>query len=156
MDPINNNGMNNYAIAVPQQENDVQVPEEDYSSMPMVYDPETEEKKKAASNMTGLAALGTIAAVGICYGINRHMKAGSLKKEMNVLRAEKEAIQTELTAAKDKISKLENPEKKGVIARFKARIKAIFKRDKKVDNKAEAPKTSEAGKAEDKAADEVK
>ena len=153
MDPINNNGMNNYSVTVPQQqENDVQVPEDDYSSMPMVYDPEAEEKKKAASNMTGLAALGTIAAVGIGYGINRHMKAGSLKKEVDVLKAEKETIQNELTAAKDKISKLENPEKKS----FMAKIKAFFKRNKKVDNKAEAPKASEAAKAEEKAAEETK
>ena len=36
MDPIQNNGMSNYAMTAPQQQNDMQVPQDDYSSMPMV------------------------------------------------------------------------------------------------------------------------
>ena len=44
MDPIKNNGAMDYTMTMPQQNNVQPTPEEDYSSMPMVYDPEVEEK----------------------------------------------------------------------------------------------------------------
>ena len=65
MDPIKNVGANDYAMTMPQQQNDVQTPQEDYSSMPMVYDPEMEDKKKAASSGLGMKALGAIAIAGL-------------------------------------------------------------------------------------------
>ena len=68
MDPIKNNGAMDYTMTMPQQNNVQPTPEEDYSSMPMVYDPEVEEKKKASSNMLGMTALGLLAVGGMGYG----------------------------------------------------------------------------------------
>ena len=47
MDPIKNAGAVDYAMTVPQNQNQVEG-YGDYSSMPMVYEPEVEQKKKAS------------------------------------------------------------------------------------------------------------
>lgn len=65
MDPIQNNGMSNYAMTAPQQQNDIQAPQDDYSSMPMVYDPTAEEKRNSASSGLGMKALAAITIAGL-------------------------------------------------------------------------------------------
>lgn len=65
MDPIQNNGMSNYAMTAPQQQNDIQTPQDDYSSMPMVYDPTADEKKSSASSGLGMKALAALAIAGL-------------------------------------------------------------------------------------------
>ena len=65
MDPVKNAGVNDYTMSMPQQ-NEVQtMPEENYSSMPMVYDPTLEEKKESASSGIALKALGAIGLAGL-------------------------------------------------------------------------------------------
>ena len=92
MDPINGVNTQNYAVAAPQVQNKQVQDTQDYSSMPMVYEPEIEEKKKASSNMLGMTALGALAVVGIGYGIHKSKKVSGLKQEIAQLSAEKEAL----------------------------------------------------------------
>ena len=92
MDPINGVNAQNYAVAAPQGQNNQVQDTQDYSSMPMVYEPETEVKKKASSNMLGMTALGVLAVVGIGYGIHNGRKVSGLKQEIAQLSAEKEAL----------------------------------------------------------------
>ena len=92
MDPINGVNAQNYAVAAPQGQNNQVQDTQDYSSMPMVYEPETEVKKKASSNMLGMTALGVLAVVGIGYGIHNGRKVIGLKQEIAQLSAEKEAL----------------------------------------------------------------
>lgn len=92
MDPINGVNAQNYAVAAPQGQNNQVQDTQDYSSMPMVYEPEIEEKKKASSNMLGMTALGVLAIGGIAYGVSRGKKVSGLKQEIAQLSAEKEAL----------------------------------------------------------------
>ena len=90
MEPINNSGAVNYAMTVPQN-NQIQQEYPDYSSMPMVYEPEVEQKKSASSNMLGLTALGILAIAGLGYGYSKGKKVSGLKQEIAQLSAEKDA-----------------------------------------------------------------
>ena len=92
MDPINGVNAQNYAVAAPQGQNNQVQDTKDYSSMPMVYEPETEVKKKASSNMLGMTALGALAIGGIAYGVSKGKKVSGLKQEIAQLSAEKEAL----------------------------------------------------------------
>ena len=92
MDPINGVNAQNYAVAAPQGQNNQVQDTQDYSSMPMVYEPETEVKKKASSNMLGMTALGVLAIGGIAYGVSKGKKVSGLKQEIAQLSAEKEAL----------------------------------------------------------------
>lgn len=92
MDPINGVNAQNYAVAAPQGQNNQVQDTQDYSSMPMVYEPETEVKKKASSNMLGMTALGALAIGGIAYGVSKGRKVSGLKQEIAQLSAEKEAL----------------------------------------------------------------
>ena len=92
MDPINGVNAQNYAVAAPQGQNNQVQDTQDYSSMPMVYEPETEVKKKASSNMLGMTALGVLAIGGIAYGVSKGKKVNGLKQEIAQLSAEKEAL----------------------------------------------------------------
>ena len=108
MDPINGVNTQNYAVAAPQVQNKQVQDTQDYSSMPMVYEPETEVKKKASSNMLGMTALGALAVVGIGYGIHKSKKVSGLKQEIAQLSAEKEALgkaKEEALKAKDEAVK---------------------------------------------------
>lgn len=146
MDPIKNAGTMDYTMAVPQQNNVQQTPEEDYSSMPMVYDPEVEDKKKASSNMLGMTALGILALGGLAYGAVKGHQAGKLDTKIKDLTKEKETIQTELNEVKNKLTELENkkPENKTLWQK----IKGWFKKDKKVEEKKEVKPAEGEAKAE--------
>lgn len=104
MDPIKGAGTNAYAVTVPQ--NQVQGGYEDYSSMPMVYEPEMEEKKKASSNMLGMTALGILGIAGLGVGIYKHTKVKGLKNQINELTSKNEVLTKELDEAQAKIKDL--------------------------------------------------
>lgn len=107
MEPVKNVGTVDYAMTVPQAQNQVQGGYEDYSSMPMVYDPAMEEKSNAASNKTGLVALGTVALAGIAlYGGYRWGKSKTLKD------GAKELTDDAKKAFEDQIAKLKNEKDK--------------------------------------------
>ena len=103
MEPITTPGTANYAITVPQQNT-----QENYSTMPMVYDPAIEEKKSASSNMLGMTALGIIAALGVGYGVSKGKKVSGLKQQIAQLSAEKDAalkLKDEAVKLKDEANK---------------------------------------------------
>ena len=68
MDPIKNNGAMDYTMTMPQQNNVQPTPEEDYSSMPMVYDPTMDEKKESAKSGIALKALAAVGIAGLASG----------------------------------------------------------------------------------------
>lgn len=146
MDPINNVGAANYAMAVPQNQNQVQE-YEDYSTMPMVYEPETEQKKKASSNMLGLTALGIIAAVGAGIAIKKSGQVKGLKNQVEELSTINNELKTKLDTAEKKIQELTPAPKKT----FKERCKAFFQK-LKFWGKKDSEKAAEEGK---KAADDA-
>ena len=90
MDPIKNVGANDYVMSMPPQQNQ---PEENYASMPMVYDAEVEDKKKAASNMIGLGIMSAIAIGGLAYGAVKRHQAGKLDAKIKELTSGKGNIQ---------------------------------------------------------------
>ena len=96
MDPIKNAGVNDYAMTMPQQNNVQQTPEEDYSSMPMVYDPAMEEKKESASSGLALKALGAVGIAGLAFwaGHSWGSKGAKLAKEAKeaAVKAKDEAV----------------------------------------------------------------
>ena len=96
MDPIKNAGVNEYAMTMPQQNNVQQTPEEDYSSMPMVYDPAMEEKKESASSGLALKALGAVGIAGLAFwaGHSWGSKGTKLAKEAKeaAVKAKDEAV----------------------------------------------------------------
>lgn len=138
MEPIKNAGAVDYAIALPQNQNQIQE-YDDYASMPIAYDPEMEQKKKASSNMVGLTALGLLAAGGIGVGIWKHKQVKGLKNEISELKTINEDLGTKLDAAKKEIENLttKKPEEKE---------KNIFKRIKKWWNNRKADKADKADK----------
>ena len=93
MNSINTTNSVGNAIAMKQQVPMQEIPQ-DYSTMPMTYEPEVEEKKKASSNMLGLTALGILAAVSTGIAIKKN---GQCKKYVNEL--------AEVTAERDKLAK---------------------------------------------------
>lgn len=166
MDPIKNVGANDSAMTVPQQQNDVQVPQEDYSSMPMVYDPEMEDKKKAASSGLGMKALGAIAIAGLALwgghamgkksakGLEEAMET-ALKAKDDALKAKDDALAQakKLKEANDAAYEIAENKHKGFFDGKKALredIKKALRPDeaetKKVEEKA--AKTAEAGTGE--------
>lgn len=102
MEPINSANATNYTMTVPQNNQIQQY--SDYSSMPMVYEPEVEQKKSASSNMLGMTALGILAIAGLGYGYSKGKKVSGLKQEIAQLSAEKDAA----LKLKDEAVKLKN------------------------------------------------
>lgn len=166
MDPIKNVGANDYAMTIPQQQNDAQVPQEDYSSMPMVYDPEMEDKKKAASSGLGMKALGAIAIAGLALwgghamgkksakGLEEAMET-ALKAKDDALKAKDDALAQakKLKEANEAAYEIAENKHKGFFDGKKALredIKKALRPDeaetKKVEEKA--AKTAEAGTGE--------
>ena len=104
MDSITTPGAANYTMTVPQTTNNQIQEYPDYSGMPMVYEPEVEQKKNASSNMLGLTALGILAIAGLGYGYSKGKKVSGLKQEVAQLSAEKDAA----LKAKDDAIKMKN------------------------------------------------
>ena len=106
MDPVKNAGVNDYTMSMPQQ-NEVQtMPEENYSSMPMVYDPTLEEKKESASSGLALKALGAIGLAGLAFwgGHAWGSKGAKLAEEAKdaAVKAKDEAVKAKDAAVKAK------------------------------------------------------
>ena len=170
MDPITSPNSVNYAMAVPQNNQMQDYP--DYSNMPMVYEPEVEQKKSASSNMLGMTALGILAIGGVLYGASKGKKVSGLKQEIAQLSAEKDAalkmkdeavkLKEEATQALDKertlsgwqrFKRLFNPnsgltaeEKEARIAAKKAKAEAEaveVKAEEKVEAETEEAKAEE-------------
>jgi len=120
MEPINNVGAANYAITVPQNQNQIQG-YDDYASMPMVYEPEMQEKKKASSGMVGLTALGVIAAGGLGFLAGRK-GIKNLNNQLGELRTINDELKTKLDVAEKKIEELTPAAKKT----FKEKCKNFF------------------------------
>lgn len=159
MDPIKNVGANDYAMTIPQQQNDAQVPQEDYSSMPMVYDPEMEDKKKAASSGLGMKALGAIAIAGLAlwggHAMGKKSAKGLEEAMETALKAKDDALAQakKLKEANDAAYEIAENKHKGFFDGKKALredIKKALRPDeaetKKVEEKA--AKTAEAGTGE--------
>lgn len=79
MDPIKNNGAMDYTMTMPQQNNAQPTPEEDYSSMPMVYDPTMDEKKESAKSGIALKALAAVGIAGLAMWAGRSMGQKGVK-----------------------------------------------------------------------------
>lgn len=79
MDPIKNNGTMDYTMTMPQQNNVQQTPEEDYSSMPMVYDPTMDEKKESAKSGIALKALAAVGIAGLAMWAGHSMGQKGVK-----------------------------------------------------------------------------
>ena len=159
MDPIQNNGMSNYAMTAPQQ-NEMQLPQDDYSSMPMVYDPSVDEKKSSASSGLGMKALAAIGIAGLAiwggYALgNKNAKAANEAK--TAAEEAKELAEKALKEVKDKADKLQQSND----AAFEIADKdfmGIFDRKKDLRNamkKALRPNEAEAKKVEETASKEV-
>ena len=85
MDPIKNNGAMDYTMTMPQQNNVQPTQEEDYSSMPMVYDPTMDEKKESAKSGVALKALAAVGIAGLAMWAGHSMGQKGVKaaKEAN-------------------------------------------------------------------------
>lgn len=79
MDPIKNNGAMDYTMTMPQQNNVQPTPEEDYSSMPMVYDPTMDEKKESAKSGIALKALAAVGIAGLAMWAGHSMGQKGVK-----------------------------------------------------------------------------
>lgn len=166
MDPIQNNGMSNYAMTAPQQQNDIQVPQDDYSSMPMVYDPTMDEKKSSASSGLGMKALAAIAIAGLSMWAG-HSIGSKGKKTANEAKdlaekalAEAKAEASKLKEANDKAYEIADKEFTGILDRKKDLRKAVknaLRPNEAETKKAEETATNAAketkGKAEEAAKD---
>lgn len=141
MDPIKNAGAVDYAMTVPQNQNQVEG-YGDYSSMPMVYEPEVEQKKKASSNMLGMAALGAAALGTAIYAAKNRGKIKDLKLQNEDLTVKNQDLKNKLDAAEKKIEEL-TPKS------FKEKLKEFFKKlnpFKKKNVEKEAENTAEKAK----------
>ena len=79
MDSIKNVGAADYPMTVPQSPSNTDDIYGDYSTIPMVYDPEIEQKKNASSSMLGLTAAGVI-GLGVGMLAGRKWGGNGLKK----------------------------------------------------------------------------
>lgn len=141
MDPIKNAGAVDYTMTVPQNQNQVEG-YGDYSSMPMVYEPEVEQKKKASSNMLGMAALGAVALGTAIYAAKNRGKIKDLKLQNEDLTVKNQDLKNKLDAAEKKIEEL-TPKS------FKEKLKEFFKKlnpFKKKNVEKEAENTAEKAK----------
>lgn len=162
MDPIKNTGAVDYAMTVPQNQAQDYGNYDDYSTMPMVYDPEIEDKKNASSNMLGMTALGILGVAGLAYGAVKHKKVGDLNKQITELTTKNETALKELDTVRNELAALKEAktESKNPFKRAIAWVKNKFKPAKKAEVKAEgeAPKVEtpkpEGTKGETPKADE--
>ena len=100
MDPIKNNGAMDYTMTMPQQNNVQPTPEEDYSSMPMVYDPTMDEKKESAKSGIALKALAAVGIAGLAMWAGHSMGQKGVKAAKEAEDAAKKAMDEALAKAK--------------------------------------------------------
>ena len=138
MDPIKNVGANDYVMSMPPQQNQL---DENYASMPMVYDPTMEEKKESASSGLALKALGAIGLAGLAFWGGHAWGSRSSKEALKaaeeaVSKAEK--LEKNINSALDVV---ENKHRKGWFNKSELRkdVKKALKPEE-----AEVKKTEEA------------
>lgn len=159
MDPIQNNGMANYTMSAPQQ-NDIQLPQDDYSSMPMVYDPSTDEKKSSASSGIGMKALAAIGIAGLALwgGHAWGSKTAKAAEEAKTVAEEAKTVaEKALNEVKDKADKLQKANDAAYEIADK-KYMGLFDRKKDLRNdikNALRPNEAETKKVEETAAKEV-
>ena len=142
MEPVNNVGMTNYPVTLPQSQTQAY---DDYSSMPMVYDPVAEEKKESASSGKGLMALGTLALAGLAvYGGFRWGKSKAAKDVVKEAPEEIAKLREELARVQknnDEAYKIAEEKASfwnlGLKKRCDRIKKALKPEDAKVENKAD-------------------
>ena len=158
MDPIKNAGVNDYAMTMPQQNNVQQTPEEDYSSMPMVYDPTMEEKKESASSGLALKALAAVGIAGLALwaGHSWGSKGAKLAEEAKeaAVKAKDEAVKAKDEAlAKAKKLQDANDAAYEIADKGEYYLKRNLRKDVK---KALRPDEAEAKKIEEKVSEGAK
>ena len=167
MDPIKNAGVTDYMSSLPQNNANQIQGYNDYSSIPMVYEPEVEVKKKASSNMLGMTALGITAAV-VGGLVGKKMGSKGLKevqaaaddaiKNYNAIAKEKEALAKAKEEAQksldkertlsvmERLKRLFNPN--SGLTKEEKEARAAAKKAKNEAQKAEKNSKKEAQKAE--------
>ena len=158
MDPIKNAGVNDYAMTMPQQNNVQQTPEEDYSSMPMVYDPAMEEKKESASSGLALKALGAVGIAGLAlwaghYWGSKGTKLAKEAKEAAVKAKDEAVIAKDEALAKAKKLQDANDAAYEIADKGEYYLKRNLRKDVK---KALRPDEAEAKKIEEKVSEGAK
>lgn len=154
MDPIKNVGANDYAMTMTHPNNAQQIPEEDYSSMPMVYDPTMDEKKESASSGVALKALGAIALGGLALWAGHSWGCKSAKNieeaKNAAIKAKDEALAKakKLQDANDAAYEIADKKHMGILDRKKNLREDI--------KKALRPDEAEAKTTEEKIAEGVK
>ena len=159
MDPIKNNGAMDYTMTMPQQNNVQPTPEEDYSSMPMVYDPTMDEKKESAKSGIALKALAAVGIAGLAMWAGHSMGQKGVKaaKEAEDLavKAKDEAVKAKdealakakkLQEANDAAYEIADKKHTGIFDGKKALREDIKKALR--PEEAEAKKATEAAKKE--------
>ena len=89
-----------YTMTMPQQNNVQPTPEEDYSSMPMVYDPTMDEKKESAKSGIALKALAAVGIAGLAMWAGHSMGQKGVKAAKEAEDAAKKAMDEALAKAK--------------------------------------------------------
>ena len=156
MDPIKNNGAMDYTMTMPQQNNVQPTPEEDYSSMPMVYDPTMDEKKESAKSGIALKALAAVGIAGLAMWAGHSMGQKGVKaaKEAEDLavKAKDEAVKAKDEAlAKAKKLQEANDAAYEIADKGEYYLKRNLRKDVKKalrPDEAEAKKATEAAKKE--------
>ena len=152
MDPIKNNGAMDYTMTMPQQNNVQPTQEEDYSSMPMVYDPTMDEKKESAKSGVALKALAAVGIAGLAMWAGHSMGQKGVKaaKEAEdlALKARDEALAKakKLQDANDAAYEIAEKKHMGVFDRKKTLREDI--KNALRPEEAEAQKATEATKKE--------
>lgn len=149
MDPIKNNGAMDYTMTMPQQNNVQPTQEEDYSSMPMVYDPTMDEKKESAKSGVALKALAAVGIAGLAMWVGHSMGQKGVKAAKEAEDAAKKAMDEALAKA-DKLQKANN-EAYEIADKGKYLFKSSMREDIKKalrPEEAEAKKVAEATKKE--------
>ena len=156
MDPIKNNGAMDYTMTMPQQNNVQPTPEEDYSSMTMVYDPTMDEKKESAKSGIALKALAAVGIAGLAMWAGHSMGQKGVKaaKEAEDLavKAKDEAVKAKDEAlAKAKKLQEANDAAYEIADKGEYYLKRNLRKDVKKalrPDEAEAKKATEAAKKE--------
>lgn len=171
MDSIKATGAADYTVNIPQNKQENETPAYDnYQTMPMVYEPETEQKKSASFGMAGLTAAGVVCGLaGLAIG-----KKWGGKGLNDAKAAAEDAVKKYEAIAKEKetLEKAKNEAEKALgeyrtadpMTRFIRRFYPNYKLSKEEiaaknaarEAKAEADKAAkEAEKAEKKNADKA-
>ena len=153
MEPITNQTAANYTMSLPQVSNSQVQDYPDYSNMPMVYEPEVEQKKSSSYNMLGMTALGILALGGVLYGASKGKKVSGLKQEVAQLSAEKDAaLKMKDEAVKLKEEATQALDKERTLNFWQRLARAVYPNSGLTAEEKEARRVAKKAKAEAKKA----